>query len=297
MRHLHEYWSSVSYQGYSLPATAIAEKILSASSQQSGGSGGGGGSGEGCECKVTVTSNIAVGGIKENTRYTNAPISTVIKDLLTATLPSNISLKYSPVSDIESGVSTEFTFTTSPTNGSDPIAKQIITFPDGSTKEFNSNKSETFTKELTIISSTKITIKAETELKQVLSSSVEIKANLPIFIATSLDTRTDKEVEDDAPGPEDLNTEDFDKAQKIVKSNYKITYNIDCSDAYRWIWFYVPKNLNLDLTKATSHGDQPFPFVKFEEKVININGVNQTYVLFRSGASSKDSELIPVKLN
>lgn len=297
MRHLHEYWSSVAYQGYSLPATAIAESIMSAASYYGGTSGQGGGEGGGdCQCKVTVTSNLEVGGIKSGRRYNEAPVADVIKDLLTTTIPSTISLTYSPTTVVESGVPTIYTFTTHPTNGTDAIVKQTVTFPDGSVEEFDNGSSQTFTKELTIIDSIKVTVKGETANKQTSTGEATLKAYLPMFYGTSEDTRTEEEVRQEVDGPNTLEEEDVLKLNKIVKStDYTGTYNFDTKDSYKWIWFYLPKSSNIDMTKAKS-GEYQFPCTSPVEQVININGVNQIYRCFRSGDSQNDEEIFPVTL-
>lgn len=293
MRHIHEYWTSVSYQGYSLPATAIADSIVEAASK----SGGGGGGGEKCECRVTVTPNITVGGIVAGRDiYNDVPVTKVIKDLLTTTLPSSISITYTPTSAIESGVPTVYTFTTHPVNGTDPIVKQIVTFPDGTTETFNDGKSQTFTKEMTIPISEKISVKAETENKQILSGEATIKTYLPMFYGTSIDTRTEEEAEADAPGPSSLSEEEVLKLKKEVKaSDYKGTYNFDVKDTYRWIWIYLPKSSKIDMSKAKS-GDWPFPCEDGVEQVITINGVQQSYIGYRAANANKDENLVPVTL-
>lgn len=297
MRHLHEYWSSVMYQGYALPATAIAESIMSAASYYGGTSGQGGGEGGGdCQCKVTVTSNLEVGGIKSGTKYTETPVTEVIKDLLTTALPSSISITYTPTSAIESGVPTVYTFTTHPVNGTDPIVKQTITFSDGTTETFDNGKSQTFTKEMIIPISEKVSVKAETENKQTLSGEATIKTYLPMFYGTSIDTRTDEEAEADAPGPSSLSEEEVLSLKKEVKaSDYKGTYNFDVKDTYRWIWIYLPKSSKIDMTKAKS-GDWPFPCEDGIEQVITINGVQQLYIGYRAANANKDENLVPVTL-
>ena len=74
MAYLPIFWSnSVAYQGYNVPAAAIAEKI-----EQAAGQSGGGGGGGSCDCKITVTSNVTVGGVPAGTTFIDTPLKQVV---------------------------------------------------------------------------------------------------------------------------------------------------------------------------------------------------------------------------
>lgn len=259
--------SSLAYRGYNIPAAGLAEAIIKASSA-SGGGGGGGGGGEPCDCKVTVTSNITVGGVPAGTSFVDTPVKQVVKQMLTANLPSSINIRYSPTSIIEYGSPKRLTFTTEPSSGSSPIVKQTINIA-GEIIEYNDGISHSFTKDLTITSPLTVTITAEEEDGDTVTKRITINAYLPMFYGASPYTG-------EASGT--ATNELVTSLPKIVKQTYTGSFDIQFNTGEQYFWFCVPASQNINKIMSEN-----FEVPMLAPQIINItvNGTSQSYKCYR----------------
>lgn len=275
MRYIHEYWSSVEGQSYHFPATAMASAIVKEADRQGADIGLGG--------KITVTSNVEVGGVPAGTSFDDAKIADVITKILTKDLASSINITYSPTTVMESGTTKTFTFTTTPTSGSSPIVKQVVTFDDGTTKTFENGTSNSFTKEMTIVSQEKVKIVATEEDGDTVSKEIKINAYLPMFSGTSLVQQFDEEGN---PIPESATAElILGLTKKLSKSGYKGSVDISFTTGNQWFWFAVPADQ--PITSVISE-NFPVPMADAQDLVLEINGVNQNYKIYRGESATQN---------
>lgn len=272
MSYLPIFWSnSVAYQGYNVPAAAIAEKI-----EQAAGQSGGGGGGGSCDCKITVTSNITVGGIPAGTTFIDTPLKQVVKQMLTADLPSTINISYSPTSIIEEGIPKTLTFTTQPNSGSSNIVKQTITFADGTVFEYNDGNSHSFTKELTIIGSTSVTIVATEEDGDTIRKTITINAYLPMYYGAVPYEGTQSKIISQAI----VNT-----LGKTVKTSYTGNFAVNFSTGKQLVWFCVPSNKPIN---KVMNGSFETPMADPQTINLNVNGQTKAYKCYRLYQETSD---------